>query len=229
MNLAFPSVAGSGTYRVDAATDRWQWSPEIYDLHGLPPTVTPTTELLASHMHPDDRAATLELLSSVLEHGGTFSCTYRLRSATGREVTALFLGESYADVAAAVHGAPARTGKGVAGFLLDISEPLAQAATEAVQASARNRASIEQVKGALMVTYGLDQDAAFAVLRRFSNHHNIRLATLAEAIATRMASVRGSGSAPEHSLLALLAEVTGEDQSLADSPHRHEPRVADEV
>ena len=218
MNFVTPSVRGSGTYRLEADTERWHWSVELYELHELPPTVTPTTALLADHMHPEDRDAALGLLMSVLHRGGTFSSTYRLRTVTGRELTVLFLGESFTDDASgAAVGAGRSAGRvaGVAGLVLDITEPLANAASEAVEASARNRAAIEQVKGALMVTYGLDPESAFDVLRRFSNHHNIRLAALAGALARRMASVRAMGQSPEHSLLALLAEVTESDEHFA--------------
>ena len=38
------------------------------------------------------------------------------------------------------------------------------AANDAVRSSARQRAVIEQAKGALMLTFGLDADAAFALL-----------------------------------------------------------------
>jgi ANTAR domain len=45
-----------------------------------------------------------------------------------------------------------------------------------------SRAVIEQAKGALMLRYGLDQDAAFAVLKRWSQHSNIKLHTIAETL-----------------------------------------------
>jgi hypothetical protein len=45
-----------------------------------------------------------------------------------------------------------------------------------------SRAVIEQAKGALMLRYGLDQDAAFAVLKRWSQDSNIKLHTVAQAL-----------------------------------------------
>jgi hypothetical protein len=41
---------------------------------------------------------------------------------------------------------------------------------------------IEQAKGALMLRYGLDQDAAFAVLKRWSQDSNIKLHTIADTL-----------------------------------------------
>jgi hypothetical protein len=46
------------------------------------------------------------------------------------------------------------------------------------------RAVIEQAKGALILRYGLDDDAAFAVLRRWSQHSNVKLHTIAETLVT---------------------------------------------
>ena len=45
-----------------------------------------------------------------------------------------------------------------------------------------SRAVIEQAKGALMLRYGLDDDAAFAVLRRWSQDSNIKLHTVADTL-----------------------------------------------
>ena len=47
------------------------------------------------------------------------------------------------------------------------------------------RAAIEQAKGALMITYGLHEDEAFALLRRQSQHHNIKLRDIAATITDR--------------------------------------------
>ncbi|WP_407812667.1 PAS domain-containing protein, partial [Staphylococcus aureus] len=36
--------------------DRWEWSDEVARIHGYEPDqVAPTTELMLSHKHPDDR------------------------------------------------------------------------------------------------------------------------------------------------------------------------------
>jgi hypothetical protein len=45
-----------------------------------------------------------------------------------------------------------------------------------------SRAVIEQAKGALMLRYGLDQDTAFAVLKRWSQDSNIKLHTIAQTL-----------------------------------------------
>jgi hypothetical protein len=53
---------------------------------------------------------------------------------------------------------------------------------EAVREIAQQRAFIEQAKGMLMFIYGLDEDAAFDLLRWHSQHHNVKLRLIAEQI-----------------------------------------------
>jgi hypothetical protein len=45
-----------------------------------------------------------------------------------------------------------------------------------------SRAVIEQAKGALILRYGLDHEAAFAVLKRWSQDSNVKLHTIAERL-----------------------------------------------
>lgn len=45
-----------------------------------------------------------------------------------------------------------------------------------------SRAVIEQAKGALILRYGFDDDAAFAVLRRWSQDSNVKLHTIADIL-----------------------------------------------
>lgn len=46
-----------GRYRLDLSTGEWAWSDEVYVMHGFEPgQVVPTTPLMLSHKHPDDRA-----------------------------------------------------------------------------------------------------------------------------------------------------------------------------
>ena len=65
------ALAGGGPHRVGwfrfyFDDDRWEWSPEVEKMHGyLPGSITPTTEMILAHKHPDDYrqiAHTLELI-----------------------------------------------------------------------------------------------------------------------------------------------------------------------
>jgi len=69
------------------------------------------------------------------------------------------------------------------GYVIDLTvlrvEGARGAATEAVQSSARHRAVIEQAKGALMLTFGLSADAAFALLTWHSQRSNRKVRAIA--------------------------------------------------
>jgi hypothetical protein len=54
--------------------------------------------------------------------------------------------------------------------------------SQALDAITASRALIEQTKGMLMFVYGIDADAAFDVLRKQSQQHNIKLRLIAEQI-----------------------------------------------
>jgi len=42
-------------YFANEGEERWEWSPETARIHGYEPgTVTPTTDLVMSHKHPED-------------------------------------------------------------------------------------------------------------------------------------------------------------------------------
>lgn len=62
----------------------------------------------------------------------------------------------------------------MAGYVIDLTMLTVQgargAANDAVQSSAQQRAVIEQAKGVLMLTFGLNADAAFALLVWHSQH-----------------------------------------------------------
>src|SRR5690242_21743972 len=64
----------AGAFRFFFVGQRWEWSDEVARMHGYEPgTVVPTTELLLSHKHPDDRQHVQDLLDHALHHGGSFS------------------------------------------------------------------------------------------------------------------------------------------------------------
>ncbi len=52
-------------FAYDVVRNAWWWSPELYALHGLSPEVPPSTDLLLSHKHVEDRPATENTLRGV--------------------------------------------------------------------------------------------------------------------------------------------------------------------
>ena len=83
-----------------------------------------------------------------------------------------------------------------------------------------HRASIEQAKGVLMQLLSVDADTAFAILRRYSQDHNVKLRVLAERLAEAATDhstpTRDEGAEGEvDDLLKRLAHRDGSDPGSA--------------
>jgi hypothetical protein len=64
--------------------ERWEWSDEVARMHGYEPgTVAPTTKLMLSHKHPDDREHVRDLLRHALLSGESFSSRHRFVDTSG--------------------------------------------------------------------------------------------------------------------------------------------------
>jgi len=66
-----------------------------------------------------------------------------------------------------------------------------QELTVAVAEISENRAAIEQAKGMLMMTYGIDAGAAFELLKWRSQQNNVKLRVLAEQLVTDFTALGG--------------------------------------
>jgi GAF domain-containing protein len=64
----------------------------------------------------------------------------------------------------------------------------AEALTEQLQGALNSRITIEQAKGVLARTHGIDVDAAFDLMRRYSRSNHRRLTDIAQAIVADPAS-----------------------------------------
>jgi hypothetical protein len=71
-----------------------------------------------------------------------------------------------------------------------------------------SRAAIEQAKGALMITYGLGEDEAFALLRWHSQHSNIKLRDIAAAITDRTTDPDLAGLPAASRITHILTDLT---------------------
>ncbi|MFF2083853.1 PAS and ANTAR domain-containing protein [Nocardia sp. NPDC058176] len=177
-------AVGRFQYRFD--TKRWEWSEEVARMHGYPPGTEPTTEMLLSHKHPDDRDRVKEMITSV-EDGGTFSSHHRIVDTDGRVVEVLVVSEPMADDEGTVIGTE--------GYYVDVSETAAEYRREAIDQTLPGlldaRVLIEQAKGALMLTYGITADQAFRVLRWRSQETNVKLRTIAERVVAALPTLAG--------------------------------------
>src|SRR5690606_26647299 len=148
--------------------------------HGFEPgQIVPTAPLMLSHKHPDDRARVGGVLRRAAETGRPFSSVHRTRDAHGATRTLAVTGQGRRDPA---------TGQVVElfGYFIDVTdshrEAAAREATASIQASAEKRAVIEQAKGVLMVVYGVEESAAFDLLRQASNAANIAVRDIAQTL-----------------------------------------------
>lgn len=179
-DLAAVSAERMGWFRFYFDDHRWEWSDQVQRLHGYQPgTVTPTTELVLSHKHPDDRDQVATTIDKVIHSRGVFSSRHRIVDTQDVVHWVVVIGDQFFGDGGAVLGTH--------GFYIEVT-PAEQARQELVSARvdqiSDQRAAIEQVKGMLMVVYDIDADTAFGVLKWLSQQHNIKLRRLAEQIGT---------------------------------------------
>jgi PAS domain S-box-containing protein len=169
-----------GRYRLDLATGEWAWSDEVYRMHGFEPgEIVPTTPLMLSHKHPDDRSRVDGMLQRAAASGQPFSSVHRVVDAAGNTRTLAVTGQGRRDP---------DTGRvtELFGYFIDVTkaqrEAAAREASASIQASAERRSVIEQAKGVLMVIHGIEEDAAIDRLREASNHSNVALRDIASSL-----------------------------------------------
>ncbi|MCV7218190.1 PAS and ANTAR domain-containing protein [Mycobacterium crocinum] len=176
--------------------DRWEWSDEVARMHGYEPgTVTPTTELVFSHKHPDDRQELIDLLQRIRRTREAFSSRHRIRDRHGRVHHVVVVGNQLRDDAGEIIGSD--------GFYIDLTGDLRSAQEQVsneVEDIAARRSPIDQAKGMLMMVYSIDADAAFDLLRWRSQESNVKLRDLAQQITVDFQRVRHGGDLPPRSV-----------------------------
>ncbi|OBC17514.1 antitermination regulator [Mycobacterium sp. 852013-50091_SCH5140682] len=174
-----------GWFRFYFDEQRWEWSEQVARLHGYQPgTVVPTTELVLSHKHPDDREQVADTIEAIMSTRGALSSRHRIIDTAGAVHWVMVIGDQFFNE----HGRVI----GTHGFYVDVTPAERQRldaerrrqdlVTARVAEIATNRASIEQVKGMLMLIYNVDEDVAFDVLKWLSQEHNVKLRVLAQQL-----------------------------------------------
>jgi hypothetical protein len=201
LDVTTPRPGPTGTFRVDRDSGAWTWSDELYAIYGFDAgEVVPSADLVARHLHPEDRDEVARLLAESMETGSPFSLWHRLVTAQGavRQVVMLSAGEFDDD----------GTLLGVSGYVVDLTEPLRLAASreidDAMEQMARSRPVIDQAKGALMLVYAVDDAAAFELLRRYSQQVNVKVRDVARLL-VESASTTGSWPSDARAALDRLA------------------------
>ena len=92
------------------ADERWEWSPEVARSHGYQPgSVTPTTNLVLSHKHPEDYEHVAATLEDIRRSHRPFSTRHRIITVQGATREVVVIGERMHDNVGQVIGHKAST------------------------------------------------------------------------------------------------------------------------
>ena len=189
-----------GWFRFYFDDDRWEWSPQVEKMHGyLPGTVTPTTEMVLAHKHPDDYRQIADTLDLIRQTRQAFSSRHRIIDVHGRVHHVVVVGDLLREAD--------RTVIGTHGYYVDITPSEREhqdQVTAAVAVIAESRADIERTKGMLMLIYGMDEPAAFELLKWRSQETNTKLRLLAQQIAADFVALSHSETLPARSAYDIL-------------------------
>ncbi|MCK8647276.1 PAS and ANTAR domain-containing protein [Mycobacterium colombiense] len=183
----------AGTFSFFFDDQRWEWSDPVQRMHGyVPGSVTPTTELVLFHKHPDDRDRVAAVVNDTLTSHQPFSTRHRIVDTAGAVHHVIVVGDQLRDGTGAVIGTH--------GFYIDVTPPSSSAPQEAITAEvaeiAERRAAIEQTKGMLMVIYDIDENAAFNLLKWLSQESNTKLRVVAQRLGDRLRATAHSAFTP---------------------------------
>ena len=171
-------------------------------MHGYQPgTVTPTTELVLSHKHPEDRDQIAQTIATIRRTGQPLSSRHRIIDTSGKVRSVIVVGDELRDEQGRVVGTQ--------GFYIDATSDEREQQdqmTAQLAAIAETRAVIEQAKGVLMAAYGITADRAFDILAWRSQETNLKLRELALKLMAALSASHlstESRSHVDHTLLTL--------------------------
>jgi ANTAR domain/PAS fold len=178
--LAGGTPQRAGWFRFYFEDQRWEWSEQVQRMHGYEPgTVTPTTEMVIAHKHPGDRHHVAATINDMIEGRQVFSTRHRIVDTRGDTREVVVVGDQLCDDSGDVIGTH--------GFYVDVTPASGSKSeddiSEKVAEIAERRGAIDRTKGMLMLVYGVDEMAAFNLLRSLSQVRNMKLGVLAEQIA----------------------------------------------
>ena len=173
----------TGTFQYFLDTDAFDWSDEMYQIHGYEPgQIVPTFELGQSHIHPDMREQSAAFWAGITERGGPASVYLTLRDTTGTSLQVLIVGNQIID-------GDTDTVVGAWGLMIDLTHSIHSVshrfANQAVAASVQKRSVIEQAKGILAGHLGLSLDEAFQLISQHSQDTNRKVNAIAQDIVSQ--------------------------------------------
>jgi hypothetical protein len=197
-----------GHYTYTVTTDQWSWSDSIFAMHGYDPhEVEPSTEVMLSHKHPDDRSRALAVLEAAVETGDPFSCYHRIIDRHQRVRSVLSVG----------HGNKGLDGQvaEVVGYFVDLTTVRRDETEAEIQTAlarvAEHREAIDEVKGMIMIATGCNSDAAFACLRRYSQETNMKVHDIAHRLIEAVSPENRGGDF----VMAFLADLSKSSRHFA--------------
>ncbi|WP_346957955.1 ANTAR domain-containing protein [uncultured Arthrobacter sp.] len=163
------------------ADETFRWSDGLYRIYGYERgDVVPSMEMALPHIEPEDRPKVQAYWERVAAVGGPLSIYVSIRDRKDQQHKLLFSADYILDGSTPV---------GVWGVIVDLTQSIHtdrhQLATEAVAASALNRAAIEQAKGILMGRTGIDADRAYELMNKMSQDTNRKVHAIAHEIIER--------------------------------------------
>lgn len=208
--------------------DRWIWSDELARIHGYATAadVTPTTELVLRHKHPDDKSRVEELIKSIQTGRGSFSSLHRIVRADGDTLPVVVVADTVVD--------DTNRQIGTSGYYVVLQKPAAlvkasnafetqlrESVTEHIEDVVDHRSIIDQAKGALRLVYHLDDAQAFELLTWRSQATNIKLRDLAAMICDHLDTVDITAQARsqfDHLLLTAHRDIEDRTAVVSDAP-----------
>jgi hypothetical protein len=184
-----PGIVAAFSY--DVVADRWDWSDDLYELHGYAPREIPaTTDALMHHKHPEDRERAASVFAAVVRDGGTYSCYHRVVDRDRRVLSVVSVGRTVLDP----EGRPVA----IEGCYIDLTAARRDETEVDVQSALLRKAQagplIDQAKGMIMLAEGCTDGEAFERLRTCSQHANRKVADIARDLVASV-SARGPRSA----------------------------------
>ncbi|ROR90774.1 ANTAR domain-containing protein [Nocardioides aurantiacus] len=173
---ATPEAFGRWAY--DFRTGQWTFDADLRAMWDIDLGEHGDVADVLVHLHPDDSESIGATVQRSVEEGVAMSGQARLTTRSRGERVFAFLGDVRHD----------DDGRPVAldGWSIDVTAEVRAVTRDAVDGATRHRRAIEQVKGALMASYRIDEVTAFAILRKQSNGFNVKINDLAEHVSRAM-------------------------------------------
>jgi hypothetical protein len=193
-----------GSFRISLPSRDWTWSGGLVEILGLAESDPPTEDLWLERQHPDDRRAAQDLIDEVTTTGEPTAVWHRVvrHDRTVRRVLT---------AASGVRGTDG-TLEAVTGQVVDVTEPVRLTTShdveEALERLSETRPAIDQAKGALMFAYNIDQEAAFALMREYSQHINRKVRDLAADLVESLSQPGGWSAGTRTLLDRLMSELS---------------------